>query len=66
MPRVFISHSFLDTEFVEREIIPLLTESGLEVWYSEKNIEPGAEWGEKLNIGLRDCDWFLVVLSPNS
>src|SRR4051794_26904077 len=66
MPLVFISHSSNDTEFVEWEIIPLLTGSGLNVWYSKENIETAAEWEKQIKRGLRDCDWFLVVLSPDS
>jgi hypothetical protein len=66
MPLVFISHSSLDTEFVEREIIPLLTRDGVEVWYSKENIETAAEWEKQIKLALGACDWFLVVLSPNS
>lgn len=66
MSLVFISHSSHDTEFVKREIIPLLTGSGVDVWYSKANIETAAEWEKQIKIGLRACDWFLVVLSPDS
>jgi proteasome lid subunit RPN8/RPN11 len=65
-PRIFISYSSLDIEFVEREIIPLLKRHGLDVWYSKESIESTAEWEKRIKQGLHICDWFLVVLSPQS
>ena len=47
MPRVFISHSSLDREFVERELIPLVRDHGIDTWYSRDDIAQRARMGEK-------------------
>jgi len=66
MFRVFISHSHKDRDFVEREIIAPLRANRIDTWYSTDNIRTATEWEESIREGLRNCDWFLVVLSPNS
>jgi tetratricopeptide (TPR) repeat protein len=66
MPKVFISHSTLDREFVEREIIPPLRTHGIETWYSTDNIRTAELWEKSIREGLKSCDWFLIVMSPNS
>ena len=66
MPSVFISHSSLDREIVEREIISPLRTHGVDTWYSTDDIETTSEWERQIRNGLTKCDWFLVVLSPRS
>src|SRR3954469_5773414 len=66
MLRVFISHSSLDHAVVEREIIVPLRQNGVQTWYSPDNVETAAEWETRIREGLRKCDWFLVVLTPQS
>jgi tetratricopeptide (TPR) repeat protein len=66
MPLVFISHSSLDREVVERHIIAPLREYGIEIWYSQDAIETANEWQEKIVEGLEKCDWFLVAMTPRS
>jgi tetratricopeptide (TPR) repeat protein len=66
MPRVFISHSSLDRDLVEREIVAPLKGAGVEVWYSRDSIETASEWEKRIKEGLRGSDWFLVALSPRS
>lgn len=66
MPRVFISHSSLDHELVEREIISPLRAHGVETWYSTDNIKSAAEWERQIREGLKESDWFLIALSPRS
>jgi hypothetical protein len=66
MPRVFISHASKDREFVEREIISILNKHGIETWYSTADITTAAHWEQSIRLGLKECDWFLVVLSPQS
>lgn len=64
--QVFVSHSALDREFVEREIVSLLTLHDIRVWYSQQDIQTAAQWHLSILKGLEKCDWFLVVLSPRS
>lgn len=66
MPRVFISHSSLDYELVEREIISPLRAHGVETWYSTDNIKSASEWERQIREGLKESDWFLIALSPRS
>jgi len=63
---VFISYSTNDRTFVEQHILPTLKERGIKVWYSKDDILTADEWHEKILCGLRDSDWFLVVLSRNA
>ena len=63
MPRIFISHSSLDHDFVEREIIAFLRQGGVETWYSSDDIETAAQWHKSIMVALKSCDWFLVVLT---
>ncbi len=66
MPKVFVSHSAKDRDFVEREIVQLLHSHGIETWYSTDDIGAGVKWERSLREGLKSCDWFLVVLSNES
>jgi formylglycine-generating enzyme required for sulfatase activity len=66
MPRVFISHATADRDFIEREIIPLLQRNGVETWYARDDIGAADEWERTILQGLRSCDYFLVVMSPQS
>ncbi len=66
MPKVFISHSSHDRPFVEREIITPLKRHGIETWYSRDDIRTTSDWEQSIRRALSACDWFLVVLSPQS
>lgn len=63
---VFISHSSHDREFVEQEIIGLLQSHSIRTWYSKDDIATASQWNNSILLGLRKCDWFLVVLSSQS
>lgn len=66
MPRVFISHSKDDREFVEQEIVSILRSHGWDTWYSRDDIRASEQWERSIVQGLRTCDWFLVAMSPRS
>jgi hypothetical protein len=66
MSRVFISHSTRDRAFVEDILVPALHSYGLETWYSKNDIQAADRWERSILNGLESCDWFLIVLSPNS
>jgi cellulose biosynthesis protein BcsQ len=63
---VFISHAVGDRGFVEQRIKPLLECHGIRTWWSQEDIRGGQDWKQALKTGMRDSDWFLVVLSPRS
>jgi TPR repeat protein len=63
---VFVSHSTLDREWVEREIIALLKRRGLKPWYSKQSINTASQWEREIVRGLESCQWFLIVVSPRA
>jgi hypothetical protein len=66
MPKVFVSHSTHDRRFVESVLIPTLTAHGIESWYSKQDIRGASEWARRIVVGMKECDWFLVVMSHES
>jgi hypothetical protein len=63
---VFVSHSSQDCEYIEDELFPLLCEQGNRPWYSDYEIKMAEEWERRVLVGLRSCEWFLVVLSKSA
>ncbi|MDC0934893.1 toll/interleukin-1 receptor domain-containing protein, partial [Pirellulales bacterium] len=66
MPKVFVSHASQDRLLVEREIVGFLNERGIETWYSTDAIRVGEHWERRILDGLKGCDSFIVVMSPDS
>ena len=64
-PLVFISHSSKDKPFVNR-LEKDLTQADLQIWYDKKNIKVAQSIPGEINAALSDCQYFLVVLSPNA
>jgi hypothetical protein len=64
--RVFVSHSTLDRQWVEREIISFLDENGIRTWYAKSAIITSAQWEREILRGMESCDWFLLVVSPRA
>jgi hypothetical protein len=65
-PKVFVSHSSQDRDFVEREVVKFLNEQQIDTWYSRTSIESGEDFNRRIREGLQQCNWFLVVMSPRS
>ncbi len=63
--RVFISHSSKDRDFVIR-LASDLEGAGHSVWYAEWEIKVGDSIVQKINQGLAESGYLLIVLSPNS
>lgn len=62
---IFISHTSHDQPFVT-SLVDALQRHGLPVWYSRTNILGAQQWHDEIGEALKRCDWFAVVLSPNS
>ncbi|MGH8559590.1 MAG: toll/interleukin-1 receptor domain-containing protein [Methylococcales bacterium] len=62
---VFLSHSGLDHTFVT-DLATVLRRHGVPLWYSKTNIMGAQQWHDEIGASLKRCDWFLLVLSPNS
>lgn len=66
MPKVFISHSTRDRAFVEREIVHLLSQHGIETWFCKDDIRTADEWERTIFKGLESCEWFLLAMSAHA
>ena len=62
---VFLSHSSRDRDFAT-EVAGELRRHGIPVWYSRTNIIGAQEWHDEIGAALRRCNWFVIILSPNS
>jgi acyl-coenzyme A thioesterase PaaI-like protein len=64
-PRVFVSHSSADKDFV-RVLVGELKDAGVDVWFDEQQLKPGDSIVAGVSAGLTDSDYLLIVLSENS
>lgn len=62
---VFLCHSGLDSRFATK-IAEILKRHGVPVWYSHTEILGGRQWHDEIGHALRRCDWFVILLSPDS
>ena len=62
---VFVSHSHVDQPFAER-LVGVLRRHQIPVRYSDTDIQGARQWHDEIGKALQRCDWFIVVLSPNS
>lgn len=65
MTQVFISYSRQDMEFVQR-LAADLQQKGLDVWWDLSDIQGSDVWERKIEEGLRNSKYFIVVLTPDS
>lgn len=61
--KLFLSHASEDKAFV-RQLADRLEAEGFEVWLDERNMTLGDSLLAKINEGLRESDYGIVVLSP--
>jgi hypothetical protein len=64
-PSVFVSHSNRDRVFAER-IVAVLRRHGIACWYAPNNILGAQQWQDEIGRALRQCNWFLLILSKNA
>jgi hypothetical protein len=62
---VFLSHSSLDRQFAT-DLAGVIRRHGIPVWYSQTNILGAQQWQDEIGAALQRCDWFALVLSPQS
>ena len=62
---VFLSHSSLDRQFAS-DLAQVIRRHGIPVWYSQTNILGAQQWQDEIGAALQRCDWFAVILSPQS
>lgn len=65
MTKLFISHASEDkADFVE-PLVEALRTVGFDVWYDKYELTIGDSLLQKISQGLRECDYGVVVLSPD-
>ena len=62
---VFLSHSSRDRK-IANEIAEVLRSNTIPVWYSTTNIVGAQQWHDEIGAALKRCDWFILLLSPQS
>ncbi len=65
MNKVFMCHSSKDKAFVERLAYDLLAH-GVDVWLDAWEMQVGDSLRDKIQQGISEAGWLLVVLSPHS
>ena len=63
--KIFISHSSRDRRFVVR-IARILEQHKISHWYSATHIGAAKQWHDEIGRALANCNWFLVVLTPDA
>ena len=63
--KLFLSHSAKDRKFVVR-LASILDRCGMAYWYSATHILGAKQWHDEIGRALAQCNWFLVVLTPDS
>ncbi len=64
MPKVFISYSHKDQDFVE-EFYNKLSRDGVTCFFDKESIQWGSNWVEALEKGIDESDIILLVLTPD-
>ena len=64
-PRVFLSHSKNDKNFIEN-IANDLRSARVDVWYDEWEIPPGDSFRHQLTKGIDESDLFFIYLTESS
>jgi hypothetical protein len=64
-PRIFISYSSKDQEFVDRLFLQL-KQSGHPVWLNTESIPKGEHWYDEMVKGLRETDLLILIVSEDA
>jgi len=62
---VLVSHSSKNADFISR-LNCVLTDHKVKSFVSKANIRGAQQWHDEIGIALKRCDWFVLVLSPQS
>jgi len=62
---IFISHSHRDSAFAT-QLASDLRNAGLDIFIDEWSLKPGDSIVQKINQAIRDSDYLIVILSPDS
>jgi TIR domain len=62
---ISLAHSARDRRFADR-LASTLRGAGIPVWHSGSSIVGAQQWHDEIGEALMRCDWFVVLLSPDS
>lgn len=65
MPALFLSHTSIDKPFVEKLACDL-GKLGIDSWYDKYEIKVGESIFWKVEEGLKESEYFAIVLSPDA
>jgi len=63
--RLFISHATADRKFLDK-LCKVLIHHNLRFWHSRRDIRGAQQWHDEIGAALKNCDWFVLVLSPSA
>jgi len=61
----FLSHSSKNLAFAS-QLAKVLSAHQVKTFFSKKHIQGAQQWHDEIETALKRCDWFVVVLSPQS
>lgn len=61
----FISHASEDKDDIVRDLAEALRDSGFEVWYDEFELKIGDSLRKKIDYGLSNANYGIVIISPS-
>lgn len=64
-PIAFISYSRKDSDFALK-ISEDLRKLGVQIWLDQLDIPPGQQWDNEIQTQLKNCNFFLIILSKSS
>ena len=62
---IFLSYSKQDID-IARKFYNDLIANNIPVWFDEKCINPGQKWKEAIYKAIKECKYFIALLSSNS
>lgn len=62
---VFLSYAKEDYKYAKK-IYDNLQENGVNVWFDRVSLLPGQQWRDAIKKSIKDCRYFLALLSSNS
>ncbi len=65
MSNIFISYSSKDVD-IAIQIADDLIRHGCDVWIDRRGIDGGTKWASEISRAIRNCTYFLIILSRNS
>ncbi len=64
--KVFLSYARDDIKIAERLYNELSSRNDIKVWFDKKSILTGQNWSLEIAKAIRDCSFFILLLSHNS